>query len=189
VRLWTNGHAGWSTINDILLAVWLPITVLVRSHLGLVGLTKAFRFLRYVYFVEGLFFVVTAMAVLPVGGVTAMIGMSIVSSSLFTVPYGLARTARFFAVPWTEIAFGWQRESFRLALVLLPLAAASWWLTRPLPDSLKMLAHAVILGLPAMALLWLIGFPEELRREILSRIPRRFGWVRGLLAPRSPTTT
>src|SRR5262249_55563019 len=50
VQIWTSGELGWAPWNDLLLGLWLVISVTVKLHTGLVGQTKAFHFMRYIYF-------------------------------------------------------------------------------------------------------------------------------------------
>src|SRR5262249_51224630 len=84
VQWWTKGKFGWPPVNDWLLALWLVVLVQVRWHTGLVGVTKEFRFMRYLFFVEGLFFLIVGRIALRYGGVTAMLVVSIAGTLLIT---------------------------------------------------------------------------------------------------------
>src|SRR5207248_979282 len=100
VRLWTAGKFGWSPLNDALLAIWLSVSATSLCHLGLVGQTKQFGFLRYLYAAEGAFFVVLSLIVVPHGGISSMLLVSIIGSLLFSYAYGSWRTSLYLDLPW-----------------------------------------------------------------------------------------
>ena len=130
VQVWTAGKVSWQPINDLLLAVWLVICVSLHAHVGLVGQTKKFKFLRYVFFIEGLVFVGANIAFHRFGGITLMLIMSICCSLCLSFAYGLYRTRKYFALTWHQFA-QWHREAGKLLLWLLPLGILTWWFTRP----------------------------------------------------------
>ena len=182
VVLWTGGKITWPSVNDLLLGCWLVITVLVRSHTGLIGLTRDFRFLRYIYFLEGLFFVVTALVALRLGGITAMIAASIIASLLFSSWYSIRRNAHYFDVPIREIVVDWMWPSIRLCILLVPAAAAVWFLTSPLADVWRFSINAAVVGAVAAMLLWRFGLETPVRAELQNRLLSRFS----RLAPSKP---
>ena len=180
VEWWTGGRIGWPAWNDWLLALWLPILVLVRSHTGLVGLTKEFRFLRYLYFLEGFFFVGAAVMVLRHGGMTAMLGVSILGSLLFSFYYSIRRTSQYFAVSWRVVVWDWLQPTVRLALMLVPVAGAAAWSTQSLKPLTRLLVCGTIVCGLGGTLLLRFGLDEQMRQEISDRIPKRLTWLRGL---------
>ena len=174
VVLWTGGRIAWPSINDLLLGFWLVISLLVRGHTGLIGLTRDFRFLRYVYFLEGLFFVVTALVALHFGGIQGMIITSIVASLLFSSGYSVRRNAQYFKTTPREIVIGWMRPSIRLAILLLPIAVAVWLSTRYLPAAWRLSINAAVVGTAGMILLWRYGLEGSVRDELQSRLLSRY---------------
>ena len=178
IRVWTAGKMGWQPVNDLLLAVWLVLCVSMHAHVGLVGQTKQFRFLRYIFFLEGLTFVGLTVLLHRFGGVTGMLAASIVCTLAFSLPYSLRRTHAYFGLTWGELA-GWHRSPMVLALWLLPVAAAAWWLTRDLPPMIALILMGGVIGVWGLLGLLRYGLGEPLQSELLRRAP---GWTRGGLA-------
>ncbi len=184
VEWWTSGRISWPVWNDWLLAFWLPILVSVRSHTGLVGLTKEFRFLRYLYFLEGFFFVGIALLVLRHGGITAMLGISILGSLLFSFSYSIRRTSKFFAVSCREVAWGWMRPTFQLAVMLVPVGAFAGWFSQSLDPLTRLMACGVVICGVGGLLLLQIGLDELTREEIRNRTPKQLAWLHRLYGSR-----
>jgi len=185
VEVWTLGKMNWPRVNDALLAAWLVISVILHAHTGLVGQTKRFGFLRYVFFLEGAAFVGLTLLMHRFGGVTAMLAVSVVCSLLFSFPYGLWRTRRYFGLAWKELA-EWHRAPARLALWLVPVAAAIWWLTKDLTPAAELVLAGSVVGAWSVFVFLRHGLDEPLRQEVLERAP---GWaqrgLRGLMGTRA----
>ncbi len=184
VRVWSNGEIGWPAVNDALLALWLVVCVYTRTHVGLVGQTKQFRALSAVYFLEGFFFVGLSLLVLRRGGVTAMLLVSIATSLMFTFPYGLWRTSRYFGLPWRTVAWHWVWPSLRLGLVLAPMGYGAWKLSSPWTPEARLAAVGAPLGLLAVVLLFRLGLEPPLKEELARRAPARLRpalrWLSGV---------
>lgn len=173
VDWWTHGRISWPAINNVLLAGCLAFAMLARSHMGLAGLTKEFRFLRYVYLLEGVFFVLISSLVLRGSGMTAMIYVALAASLVFSFPYGIWRSAEYFGLPWKTVALEWIRPSLTLALLLVPFVALFWCFTRSLSAWLQLAGIACILG-PVSGLLFLrYGLDSGLAQEVKRRLPER----------------
>ncbi len=173
VHLWTGGKIAWPTVNDALLAIWLFLTVVARCHVGLVGQAKSFGFLRYLYLLEGTFFVAVSLVVVRWGGVTAMLLVSIGGTMLLSLPYGIWRTAKYFQLSPKVVAVDWSRPALRLASLLGPVAAALWWLVRPLSPSAQLVIGGAGTGLLGVWLFFKCGLDEALQTELGRRIPDR----------------
>ncbi len=180
---WTRGEIGWAPVNDGLLGAWLVLLVLVRSHTGLVGLTKEFRFLRYLYLCEGLFFVAAGFLGLHWGGVPGMLAVSIVGSLSISVPYSLWRTAEYFGLSGRTVAMDWLWPTLRLGLMLLPAALLLYWLLLPLPPMARLLLGSGGLGALGALLCLRFGLDDALRQELAARVPQRLGWLGAWIRP------
>ncbi len=180
MHLWTGGKFYWSTLNDALLAVSLVFQVVTRCHIGLVGQAKHFRVLRYLYLVEGTFFVAVSLIVVPRAGVAAMLLVSIVGNLLFSYAYGCWRTSRYLELPWQATWLDWWIPPLRLAILLGPAAVIVWWLVRAQAPQPRLFAGAAFGLLAGLPLLLRYGADEDLRLELLDRVPARF---RPLLYP------
>ena len=107
VTIWTHGKFSWFPAADVLLGAWIILIGLLRCHNTLMMVTKEIRFMRYVYLLEGLVFVVAAVLTVRLGGLPAVIGCSVVCSTLFTYSYGVWRVTRYFQIPVSEVSFHW----------------------------------------------------------------------------------
>ena len=173
IELWTSGRIAWTVRNDVLLGTLLVLQVVMKAHAGLVGQTKKFGAFRYIYFIEGLFFVLGSLLVLPRWGITGMLGVAIVGTCLFSLRYGLLRTCRYFALPASEVAFEWAKPMGRLLLGLIPLAIGCSFLFEALPTHLKLPALAFAVGVPGLLLFFRLGLDAELKCELLRRMPAK----------------
>lgn len=172
VQLWTSGKIHWSPINDLLLALWLVMSVSVHAHTGLVGQTKRLGFMRFIFFLEGLIFVGLVLGLQRFGGMTAMLTVSILCSLAFSFPYGLRRTRQYFGLTWRELA-AWHRAPWALVVRLVPVAAATWWLTSGLPPIGALVVCSSVVGLWSLAMFARHGLDAELKRELLERTSGR----------------
>jgi len=194
LRLWTHGRISWTPVNDVLLAVWLVFCVAVHAHTGLVGQSKAFRFMRFIFLIEGGVFIglmgllhwlgwavplppaATAQFAAGTGGtphypgITLMLLCSIGCCLAFSLPYGLYRTRKYFGMGWAELA-AWHRPSVRLAAGLIPVAAAAWWAMAHLPMSLQLSVILPAIGLWSLFALLQFGLSAGLRGELTNRLP------------------
>jgi len=173
VAWWTGGRVGWPMHNNGLLALWLLICAVSHAHIGLVGQTKEFRFLRWIYFLEGMLFVGLSMLTVRHGGFSAMIVSSIVASLMCSFPYSLWRTQRYFELSGRQLLWEWSRPALRLALGVAPLAAGAWWLTQPWPVRTQFLVSASAIGGAGAMLLLRVGLDAQLRGELSARAPGR----------------
>ena len=115
-----------------------------------------------------------------------MLTAAIAGTVLFSLPYSIWRSSRYFHVSWTEVAFKWLIPSLRLAACVIPLAGLLYWLARPLSDRWFMLAYWMSSGILALPLLFRLGLGEELRMDLLSRFPRRFAPILPFLGGTRP---
>jgi len=169
--------AHWSPWNDLLLALWLVICASLHAHTGLVGQIKTFRFMRYLFFLEGLVFVGLTACFHRFGGITGMLCVSVVCSLAFSFSYGLWRTREYFNLTGAELA-AWHRAPLRLALWLVPVAAAVNWLTSALPPVLQLMLNGGLVSAWAVVALLRYGLEEALQQELLRRMPK---WAKGML--------
>jgi O-antigen/teichoic acid export membrane protein len=172
VAVWLKHKITWPPANDVLLAVWLVICVTMRSHTGLAGQTKQFRFMRYIFFVEGLAFVGLTLAFYKFGGITAMLSASIICTLSFSLPYGLYRTHEYFGLGWRELA-RWFEPLLMLSLWLIPAGLLTWWVTRDWPAAMRLLAGGGVFGAWTAWAFLRHGLSTSLQMEIHRRAP---GW-------------
>lgn len=187
-RAWFNRHvieddfaaeiadsrkAHWSNWNNLLLAIWLVIMVSMHAHTGLVGQAKAFGFMRYIFFLEGIVFIGLSILIHTWGGITGMLCASVAATLLFSFSYGLWRTGRYFQLGWRELA-EWHRAPWKLFLWVLPVSVGLYWITYGLSPVLKLVVDGTLLGIWAVGGLLRYGLEGTLQTELLKRIPIRF---------------
>ena len=170
ILLWTQGKIGWPVINDLLLAVWMPVLVLVRLHTGFVKISKDFRALRYLYFLEGAFFIGGSLWLLGRTGITGMLGVSIVASLAFTLQYGLRITAEFFAIQITEPAFFWLVPAGRSLGAMVPVVVVAWLATIHAGPLMALVVRTGLGGVAGFWILWRWGLETGLKQEVKSRV-------------------
>ncbi len=174
VHIVTHGKVDWPVRNDVLLAIWMVLLSVLGCHNNLVIAIKDVRFMRYIYFIEGLVFVALSWFVSAWGGLSGIIGCSILCTSVFTFSYGLRRTSHYFQISESEVGVSWVMPAFRVICVYGPIAALAWVATASLNDYLHlgiMCAVAVLFGIP---ILLFQGLPSPLRNEMLSRSSQFF---------------
>ena len=161
VRFWTGGRIIWPPLDDILLGLWIFITALQAPHCNFVFVTKQIGGMRYLYFVEGCTFVVSSLVLGYHWGVVGILLCSLACLVFFSYQFGLRLSARYFKVPFRELAVDWVRSSLNLALILALGASIVWFATLPLPAFWRLVIHSLFAGLVGGFLFLRIGLPPE----------------------------
>jgi len=160
----------------VLLAIWLILMVSMHAHTGLVGLAKAFGFMRYIFFIEGIAFIGLSVLNYHWGGITGMLCASVAATLLFSFSYGLWRTVRYFHLDWGELA-AWHYASGKLLLWVLPVAIGIYCVTYGWSPVLKLAVGGGLLGIWTVLGLLRYGLGGGLQTELVNRIPARFRWL------------
>jgi O-antigen/teichoic acid export membrane protein len=178
VAVWLKHRIVWPPVNDLLLAVWLVICVTMRIHTGLAGQTKQFRFMRYIFFVEGLAFVGLTLTLYRFGGITAMLSASILCTLSLSLPYGLYRTRQYFSLDWLELA-RWFEPLLLLSLWIIPAGGLMGWITRDESAIMRLVECGGVFGIWTAWAFLRHGLSAPLQMEIYHRAP---GWSRPVFA-------
>ena len=157
--------------SDLLLGIWMIVLAVLHCHNAFVLLTKKVGFMRFVYFVEGVVFVTLSLLVARRGGLPAIIGCSIVCSSVFSGAYGVRRISRYFNFPLREVCWDWLRPMTKMLLFYLPLAALVWWALLPLPSTMRLVCNAILAGSAGLYLFLRFGLPPSIQTEIIQHTP------------------
>jgi O-antigen/teichoic acid export membrane protein len=174
VAVWTNHKIVWPFHNDLLLGLWMLPIALQHCHICFVLLTKDIRFARFIYFVEGLIFVVLASLTVGSGGLSAMIASSLLCTTFISAAYGIWRVRDYFGFRLTEIAFDWLRPLGRLLLRFLPTAVVIAWATLTLPSaSLRLTVESLTGGCLGLWFLLRFGLTRSFQQELLGRSSAR----------------
>jgi O-antigen/teichoic acid export membrane protein len=171
IRLWTHGTIGWGIKNDLLLALWLIVLALVHCHCGFVLITKRIGWMRYVYFIEGVVFLISGSHAARRFGIGGLIATSLVCSIIFSASYGIHRTVREFKLPVQEVLGRWLRPPAQLLFGVSIVAFAVYWLTPNLSPQLQLLIRGGTVGAAGTFLFIWRGLGRELRDELRQRTP------------------
>jgi len=170
IEVWTRGKIVWEPYNDLLLGLLLMVTCITRCHVGLRGPLKEIGTMRYIYFAEGVAFVVAGFLAAPRWGITGVLVAAIVADVLLTGIYGFWRTAKHFGVSVHEVLFDWLANAWAYLLLMAIISGATWWSTRGLSALPRLIIQSVSLGLAGVVLLWRVGLTRELRDELRARV-------------------
>lgn len=177
ISIWTHGKIQWPVGNDWLLALWMILSAVVHCHNCFVVLTKQVGFMRYVYFVEGVVFVTLSLLVARAGGLPAIIGCSVVCSTVFSGAYGVWRISRYFGFPFGEVALGWLRPMAMVLLFYLPIAGLLWWSLPSVSDMARLGLNALVSVSIGAYLFLRFGIPGSFQTELLARVPKHISPV------------
>jgi O-antigen/teichoic acid export membrane protein len=161
--------SAWPWRNDVLLGLLLIVTSVTRCNISLTGQTKQIGGMRFVYFLEGIFFVTTACLVAPRWGMSGIIIASILANVLWSGAYGFWRSARYFCTRVSELLFLWLRPAYRYLLLIVPVTVGLAWATSGLFVRERFLLCSAALLVIGSALLWVGGLTRELRLEFKER--------------------
>jgi O-antigen/teichoic acid export membrane protein len=177
VEIWTAGKVSWAPWNNFLLACVLFSTAVTRCHIGLVGISKEIRGMKYANLIEGVAFVVFSAASVKSFGFTGILISAMVCNICITGAYGVTRTASHFKIRNLNVA-GWIA---RPAIILL-LTLALFQLT--LVPFISALGEVFRFGVGAalfifciLPSIWVIGLDSRIKLEltaVFSRITGKF---------------
>lgn len=142
-------------------------------------LTKRIGFMRYIYFIEGVVFLVAGSYAASRIGFAGLLATSIVATILFTLSYGIWRTMREFALPLREVTLRWLVPSVRLLVLLSASAVFLFWIARDLSAQTQLALYVPIVGAVGVFFLIRVGVGPELREELRKRAPNRLSALLG----------
>lgn len=167
ISLWTHGRVTWDWSSDYLLGLLIVFRNLSGCMIGMFGLLKDWRPVRYIYPLEGLIFILTAVALAKVAGTTGILTASLIANVLVTL-FFLRKIAEKILGSLKRIA-----KPLTLSLGLISAASAiSWFCARLSDNPYFTLAVTVGFGLSSLVFTWALMLPMNLRLEISTSIAR-----------------
>ena len=146
VSLWTHGKVEWNFLGDALIGAILVSTVASRCFQGAFGMTGDLGRVRYLALAEGIFLVITTLALGGRGGIAGILGIVLLSNILFSFMGGGLQVAR--TIPGRIF---WQKIVWSLLAPYLLGVAACWWagsfFVLPLPEMLTIIIWALVSGI------------------------------------------
>jgi O-antigen/teichoic acid export membrane protein len=177
VHILSHKKIAWEMQNDVLLGIWMILLSVVSCHSNLVLATKRINTMRYIYFLEGAAFIVSAWITARWGGFSAIVASSIVCTSVFSFSYGIRRSSQYFAIPIREILIQWLTPMYRVMCLFGPIAVLLCLLTQSLSDPVRLCILFCVSGTAGVAILFSQGLPGALKGELLSRVPKPVGGI------------
>ena len=176
LKIWTHGRIAWSPVNDLLMAVSFVVYLTTRLSIGMMSATKRIGAMKFIYFFEGVAFVISGLLLAPHWGFAGVIVCGIVTDLLFSGVYGAHRVALYFNISYAAMIEEW----FQRPLVFLgvsSLAALGFWAaTRSFSAPVRLVAEGVVFGIILLVLAWRIGLPWHLRKEFTERLKPLLGY-------------
>ncbi len=169
IHVWTLGRIEWAPHNDLLLAIWIILLTLVHCHCGFVLITKQIGWMRYIYLLEGIVFIASALVAVRFFGIAGILIASLVSGLGLSGTYGILRIARYFERSPMEVGLEWLVPMAKVLAILAPVTLLLWFLTLPLSPLIRLILLGIIPSLLGSFLL--IRF--VLTAEMFSHFPIR----------------
>ena len=165
--IWTGGdRMAWPVENDFLMGIYIFVITVTRCHVGLVYLSKELRAMKFIYFAEGIAFVVLGVLLGRWFGFPGIIISGIVTNLTFSGLYGTYRTSKMFHLSIKEIIFIWLARPLRFLFVMFGIFATFRYATASLPIPWQLTANAIITVVLGGYCLWKTGLPDNLQKEL-----------------------
>ncbi len=178
VDLWTHGRIAWNQINNLLMAGFIFIDTVGRCYgIFVVQTTKQVGFAKWIYFLEGIFFIIFGTLTAKQWGFTGLFSALILSKIIVSSSYGVYRCKLFFGCNYREIVITWLAPSIRYIVGFAPIAYIIWIALDYLPKDLRLFPICITLMIPGGLLLWLFGLTTELREDIRKLLPKLAGFL------------
>lgn len=168
VELWTSGKITWDPWNNLLLACVLFTTAVTRCHIGLVGITKQIRGMKYINLLEGTAFIILSLFLVPAIGITGLLISTLLCNTGIAGIYGVSRTAAYFGDRKREVLLWIGRPIAVLCVVALLFSFGQWIGLESYELTNQLLLGAAIFVFLIPPCIWIFGLDNRLRMEIVS---------------------
>ena len=172
VEVWTSGKITWNAWNNLLLGCVLFSTAVNRCHIGLVGITKQIRGMKYINLLEGSLFVLFSLLLVPTTGLAGLLIAALVCNLGTAGIYGISRTAKYFKIPSRNIIEWIARPIAVLLSILLIFCAIQWFGLASGGPYTRLLAGGFVFGIIIPPCILLFGIDSRLRTQISSGVKR-----------------
>jgi O-antigen/teichoic acid export membrane protein len=173
LQVWTSmsgkDPVSWESRNDVLMGFLVLLNCVTRCHINLAIFAKEISAMRWVYFLQGAFFVAAGFLVAPHFGITGIIVSAIVAEILCIGIYGFRWGSNYFSVSSGEMLGRWLGPAFKYLLALSCVAILIGMATTRLPAATRLVVNAGAVGVAGSVLCWFLGLTNELRSELLTR--------------------
>lgn len=168
VELWTEGKISWHPWNNMLLGCALFFVSVTRCHTGLVGVTKHIQGMKYINLVEGVFFVLLSLMLIPRMGFTGALLATLICNIGIAGAYAISRTSDYFHIPVYRVVAWGARPMLMLGLVLLCFALGQLLPVQHGNARLRLIVGAAIFAITFPVCLLTFGLKANLRLQFVS---------------------
>jgi O-antigen/teichoic acid export membrane protein len=176
VSIWTHDRIHWPWAGDLILALFVVLRNLNGCFIGLFGLTKDWRPVRYTYLMEGLVFLPIAIVLAKSYGLVGVLIASMVAHLAVTTVLSTRAATRILGSP-VRITKG-----LMASLALITAAAAAGWIgAYASAPPFAMLAVAGGISLLTLIAIWQFILPNRIRLETGTRLETASHKLRSLL--------
>ena len=179
IEFWTSGKVTWPPWNNYLLACVLFSTAVTRCHIGLVGINKQIRGMKFVYLIEGLALVSLSVLLVPQLGLAGLLISALVCNLGITGTYGVLRTADYFCISRLGVTEWVARPAGIIVLTGGLFAITHLPALAGLDARLRILLGATTFCVVVIPILWRFGINTSLRHEMKSLFSRIIFKVQG----------
>ena len=176
VAFWMAARVQWFTATDIVLVLWVLVSIAAVVFNIVPGTTKHLGSMKFVYLLEGGIMVGLAYAPFVHFQAYWQVALALlVFECLFRFPYGLWRTWRDLAIPARVLANALGR-TFGVAALLLCVAVLLRNTTGHWTQITQIAINGLIYCLVALPVVYYVSLPLEPRERILQATLRRLQW-------------
>jgi O-antigen/teichoic acid export membrane protein len=165
LKIWTHGRIFWGFKNDLLFALMMIIYSNSYCFAGLIAMTKKIRAMKYIYFIEGVLFVLFSILLARSFGLAGVMVSAIVTDLLCGGFYSVRRVTDYFKISFREILLAWYKNTYLLLGAMSAGTLLVWEFTRPLAALPQLLVGATGISLIGVCLFWRLGLNQPLRDE------------------------
>ena len=139
--------------------------------------------MRWIYFIEGLFFLVCSIPALKFGGLSAMLCVSIAGTLSWSFAFSFQRTRGLFGLSLHELGINWVSPNFKLAVCLAIAGGIVGYLTFTMSPLLQLIYGSGTILIAGSVLLPRLGVDSSIKHEMRRRMP---GFISRLLIGSRP---
>ena len=178
LALWTKGQVTWPSSSNWLMALLVVAYSTTRCSIGLVGVTKQIGMMKYVYFFEGIAFIVLSFILAPFWGMNGVIVSALVTDLLCSGLFGFWRVKNYFGISTLDV-LTWLRWPAVLLLALAAIFGLFFWVGRESNSIFRLGQNAAVALVVGFLGFWQIGLSRHLRAEaagVMARLRGRLGF-------------
>jgi O-antigen/teichoic acid export membrane protein len=171
VTIWTHGKFSWPAIDDVLLALWLILTMQQCCHISLLICFKKIGRLKYIYPAEGIVFVAVSLFMLRWFGIKGMLACSLLATLLFTWNAGTWSVGKMLESRWKVLLWDWQKPLLCVLMAMVPVWLILAWALHDASNWVRFITNGVMLAIVGGWVAVRYALPSGIVTEIFWKLP------------------